>query len=167
MEKESTIEEKIRMRRKEKSKRRAEAGRRMDKGQPAKKKRRKNETGSKEEEIGVEETAEDEQQETHAGESCKETPRKRKMEENGQRPQKKQRRNYDIKKWITCKRWKSNSDKEESNTMRSTKDKPGKEEITTTMEATKDKAETEEISNKITISEEDKESTTKYKKDKE
>ena len=43
-EKEATIEEKIRMRKKERSKKRAEAGRRMEKCQPAKKRRKRNET---------------------------------------------------------------------------------------------------------------------------
>ena len=40
MEKEATIEEKIRIRKKEKAKRRGAANRRMEQGQPSKKKRR-------------------------------------------------------------------------------------------------------------------------------
>jgi hypothetical protein len=136
MEKEASFEEKIRMRKKEKSKRRVETGRRMDKGQPARKRRKGKE--DKGDDKVVIELQEDEQQETTTTKpknTRTETPKKRKPQGNEQRPLKKQRRNYDIKRWITCKRWRDETDKEEATIMEAAKDTT----IITSHKTTKDK----------------------------
>ena len=51
-----------------------------------------------------------------------ETPKKRKLQKKELRSPKKQRRNYDIKRYITCKRWRDEIDKEETTTMEAAKD---------------------------------------------
>ena len=95
MRKEATIEEKIRLRKKEKAKKRAEQTRRTEQGQP-KRKRKKLDEGS---EIG-------EAEEIKPEERMKTSAKKRKVNEPGGKPMKKRRENYDIKKFISCKKWK-------------------------------------------------------------
>ena len=108
MEKEATIEEKIRTRKKAKAKERAAATRGMEKGQPAKKKRR------------VEENEKDQQQESESEveEKTKKSipaasPKKRKV--NKEEPEKrkaKRLKRADMRGYITCKRWKQDKHKE-------------------------------------------------------
>ena len=126
MELEATIEEKIRVRKKERSKRRAEMSRRMEKGQPSRKRRKRNQDQD-DDKVEIEREIQeevDEQETTTAAPPVTrtETPKKRKQLGNEQRPPKKQRRNYDIKRYITCKRWRDETDKEEATTMEAAKD---------------------------------------------
>ena len=100
LEREASIEEKIRIRKKERAKKRAEASRRMEPGQPRKKRMKIDE----EEGMG--------QELVRRGEEMKmitpKIPIKRKVmkegKENGS-PKKKRRQNYDIKRYISCKKW--------------------------------------------------------------
>ena len=103
MEKEATIEEKIRIRKKEKAKRRAEASRRMEQCQPRRKKMKLTEK----EGDNIEKAKRKESGSQHLKEGRKKTtPKKRKvMREEGQQ-QKRPRPNSNIRKYITCKRWK-------------------------------------------------------------
>ena len=93
---EATIEENIRIRKKEKSKKRGEGNRRMDQGQPKRKKLRLDEDG---------ETQNHSKRSSHP-EVKTSTPKKRKDNKGTEEPAKKKRPNYDIKRYITCKRWK-------------------------------------------------------------
>ena len=96
--KEATIEEKIRERKKVKNKARGSQNRRMELGQPKRKRMRMGEDINKE-----------------TGEDSKEdkiktmkpvTPTKRKVTTNEKiRTPKKARKNHDIKQYISCKRW--------------------------------------------------------------
>ena len=117
MEKEASLEEQTRIRKKEKAKERGRDNRRMDPGQPLRKKRRMTD-----EEVEVEaktpqyphvapQEVQQEQEETRRRERRiqMETPLKRKVgkeEMEKKRTPKKPRRNHDIKRYITCKRWK-------------------------------------------------------------
>ena len=102
-EKEATIEEKIRMRKKAKAKDRGTADRRRDQDQPARKKRRVEKDGPGETAMGTEE------EEVRRKEIPALTPQKRKEEgeeEKGGRPPKKRFKKMDMRGYISCKRWK-------------------------------------------------------------
>ena len=121
MAKEASIEEKIRNRKKEKAKKRGAASRRMDKGQPSRKKRRI--------EIGEEDKEEGQEEELKRQEGEEETdkyintnkrkipplcsPKKRKVQQEDKerrRSPKKMRNSSNIKRYITCRRWREEED---------------------------------------------------------
>ena len=108
--KEASIEEKIRNRKKEKAEKRGETNRRMEPGQPSRKKRR---TGPEDEEDRGQDEEERTQQEK--GIPITSPPKKRKVNEEKERRRtpKKARHNHDIKKYITCKKWKKEKEEEE------------------------------------------------------
>ena len=98
-EKEATIEEKIRIRQKQKAKRRGEANRRMEAGQPAKKRRK----------IEQDRVQQGGGEKTHKKKVIKPAtpPKKRRVakEEGDSRPAKRIRKCYNIKQYISCKKW--------------------------------------------------------------
>ena len=104
---EASIEEKIRIRKREKAKRRADTNRRMEKVQPSRKKRRV-EPGS---EAGGEDDALDQPRKAHQQENKEEKPQKRKDMPEEKRPTKKARKNGDMKRYISCKKWKEEVEK--------------------------------------------------------
>ena len=96
MEREASTEEKIRIRKKEKAKRRGETNRRMEPGQPKKKKIRMEE--------GVqEENNKEERTERYRIEI--ESPKKRKVGKEDKKPAKRAIQNHNIKRYISCKKW--------------------------------------------------------------
>ena len=99
MEREASIEEKIRVMKKQNAKDRAGTSRRMEPGQPAKKKRRVEANGAE----GEEDTQETELESTRK-EIAGKSPEKRKGEQDRNPKPKKARPNHDIKKYITCKK---------------------------------------------------------------
>ena len=123
MEKEASIEERIRMRKKYMAKKRAEKGRRMEKNQPMRKKRRRN--NLPEEELELEQAGEaQEAQHQEAPKMRKESPKKRHLERKETRPPKKRRKYYDMKRYITCKKWQQEeAGKAGSNNMTTTTNK--------------------------------------------
>ena len=95
MEKEASIEEGIRIRKKEKAKRRGEGNRR---------KKRRTDTGN------IEKCVEEEERETlpktqSPKTSSPETPKKRKYSKEDNKPSKRVRPNYNIKRYISCRKW--------------------------------------------------------------
>ena len=124
LEKEASIEEKIRLRKKEKSKRRAEASRRMEPGQP-KKKRMKRDVQEQPQGDGVEQ--EQISREKEMKRILPKTPTKRKVMKEGKergspKNVKKRRQNGDMKRYISCKKWREEESREEK------KEKEKKEE---------------------------------------
>ena len=101
--KEASIEEKIRQRKKEKAKKRGTANRRMEPGQP-KRKRRKVEGG--EEDSNHHQEAEEEVRELRTISIRSPPKRKKEIEKREGRSPKKARKNQDMRRYITCKRWK-------------------------------------------------------------
>jgi hypothetical protein len=79
----------------------------MEKGQPSRKKRRV-EPGS---EAGGEDDALDQPKKAHQQEKKEEKPQKRKDMPEEKRPSKKARKNGDIKRYISCKKWKEEEEK--------------------------------------------------------
>ena len=110
-EKEASLEEKIRIRKKNLAKERGRANRRIDTGQPQRKKLR---TEGKEEEGGIEERAEEDQKRERT--ILIETPKKRKVlqeEKERKKTPKKRRRNQDIKRIASLRRtWSQRKSKE-------------------------------------------------------
>jgi hypothetical protein len=102
MEKEASIEEKIRERKKAKSKARGEQNRRMEPGQPSKKRMRLDREGRQEERT-----------EKQDKEILTTTPAKRKGNQEKQRTPKRVRMNYNIRKYITCRRWRDEEEEKE------------------------------------------------------
>ena len=102
---EMAIEERIRMMKKKKSKERGANNRRMDPGQPAKKKGR-----VEVEEVGAE--AEDQELPRRTLVIHTRSPEKRKVGAEDKKPSKKVRPNNDIKKYITCRKWRLEEEKE-------------------------------------------------------
>jgi hypothetical protein len=102
-EREATIEEKIRLRKKEKAKKRGEANRRMEKCQPARKKRKvtKEEGGKGEKEIQDSMATQEPEEKQHQGEGMTSTPKKRKVggveSKTPNKTPKKKRKNGDMK----------------------------------------------------------------------
>ena len=108
MEKEATIEEKIRTRKKAKARERATATRRMEKGQPVKKKRRI-EGGDQ----GQPQEGERETEDTMKKSIQSTTPKKRKVNKDELDKKKAKRvKRTDMRGYITCKRWRTDKDKE-------------------------------------------------------
>ena len=107
MEKEATIEEKIRLRKKEKAKRRGEMNRRMEPGQPKR-------TKMIMEEGVQEKRKEEEPKRTKNMQEITTTPKKRKVAKGEERQHKKARLNKDIKQYLTCKRWREEKEEEET-----------------------------------------------------
>ena len=131
--KEATIEEKIRIRKKEKAKRRAEKGRRMEKGQPARKRRKANNQPEEDILLGSEEGNELEQEEEQPKIRAS-TPKKRSMQGKQPRAAKKKRMNYDIKRYISCKKWREEEQAEADNNIPSSNTTIEDEQTGTTME---------------------------------
>ena len=111
MEKEATIEEKIRVRKKAKAKDRGEANRRREAGQPAKKKMRL------QDQCQVDNMPD--QKERERREIEKTTPSKRKCQLEKGRSPKKARKTYNIRDYYTCKKWRGESS--EQHTMETAK----------------------------------------------
>ena len=110
MEKEASLEEKIRMRKKAKAKDRGNANRRMEQGQPSRKKMR-----MAEDKDPADDTTQDEPKQPEKKGIVIDTPQKRKVnkEEQGKkRTPKKARRNDDMRKYITCRRWREDEERE-------------------------------------------------------
>ena len=130
MEKEATIEEKIRIRKKARAKERAAAGRRMETGQPAKKKRKvDDEQGSVE---VLQDLLEDSEEDQKAKRIPPTTPQKRKVNRK-EEPEKRKAKRFkkeDMRGYITCKRWEDlegKADLEEDATSKTENDKTDKE----------------------------------------
>ena len=108
MEREASIEEKIRIRKKERSKRRGEINRRTETGQPKRKKKR-TEPGEDQHQL-LEEEGLEEKTMTEGPKITPASPKKRKMWKEDKKQSKRARHNYDIKKYISCKRWREEQD---------------------------------------------------------
>jgi hypothetical protein len=101
--KEASIEEKIRIRKKEKSKKRGTANRRMEPGQPKKKRMKLDKEDEDEDNEERQEAREGRTTYKHTEMAPSSPPRKRKVGEDRERRRtpKKARGNQDIKKYIT------------------------------------------------------------------
>ena len=85
------------IRKKEKAKKRGAANRRMERGQPIQKKRRV--------EAGLESENKGQKDKVDKPMTIVESPNKRKVLKEDKKPSKKARKNMDIKRYITCKKW--------------------------------------------------------------
>ena len=122
MEKEASIEEKKRLRKKEKSKRRGEGNRRMEQEQPKKKRRRVEGSEMAEAQNDEAETIPTPNQTIRI-----ETPKKRNDRGKGlDKPAKKTRYNMNIKRYISCKKWREEDREDER---RESKQGAGEDEI--------------------------------------
>ena len=114
---EATIEDKIRVRKKDKAKKRAEATRRREKCQPAKKSSKMDRDLKEGEETGyTTATVEESNTNNQRGKGMSVTPKKRKVRggaEDRRTPAKnpkRKRMNENIKKYISCRKWREEED---------------------------------------------------------